>query len=261
MTQICLLPSMTFFLLATMAFVGGEFWPRLKEWSRYILGAAVFFHSVYLILWFRQTGAPFLFRTSDLLLLLAWVLGVAVWILSRNARWQTLGSWVCPVILMILVASLHRGGEFSAVREIWPQLWVVPLHLAAATVSAGLFAMAFAVGVWLYLQDQRIKRRQITADTWRAPAIGTLSNVLAFLLSIGWILLTIVMVTGAVMLLMQGKPVWGAGRHWVWALLAWLVYAAVLNSRLFQRRSARRGIVLSLFGFAAILLTFIEAHT
>jgi hypothetical protein len=43
--------------------------------------------------------------------------------------------------------------------------------------------------------------------------------------------------------------------------MAWALYALVLHSRLLLRRRARRGILLSLFGFAAILLTFIEAHS
>jgi ABC-type uncharacterized transport system permease subunit len=261
MTQICLLPSMIFFLLATMAFVGVEYLPRLATWPRRLLWAAVILHTAYLVFWFRESGAPFIKNTADMLLLLAWVLGVVVLWLSRSERWQSLGSWVCPVILMILVASLHRGGEYSAVREIWPQLWVVPVHLVSATVSVGLFAMAFVVGAWLYRQDVRLKRHHITPETLRMPAIGHLAKVLSILLSIGWVMLTVVLATGAIMFTMQGQSLWSAGRHWVWAIIAWALYAVVLNSRLMQRRRARRGILLSLFGFAAILLTFIEAHT
>lgn len=261
MTQICLLPSMVFFLLATMAYVGVEYLPRLASWPRRFLWAAVVLHTAYLFFWFREGGSPFIKTTADMLLLLAWVLGVIVLWLGKSERWQSLGSWVCPVILMILVASLHRGGEYSAVREIWPQLWVVPVHLAAATVSMGLFAMAFVVGAWLYRQDVRLKRRHITPDTLRMPAIGTLARVLSILLSAGWVMLTLVLATGAIMLLMQGQPPWSAGLHWIWAIIAWALYAVVLNSRLMQRRRARRGIVLSLFGFAAIVLTFIQAHS
>lgn len=261
MVQICLLPAITLFLLATAAFVGGELLPRLKAWSRGFLAAAVLLHTFYLVFWFYEIGAPFFLRASDLLLLLAWVLGVVLLVLSRSDRWQSLGSWVCPLILMILLAALHRGGEYAMVREIWPQFWVVPLHLAAATVSAGLFVMALVVGIWLFMQDRRLKRHQITPETLRMPAIGNLANVLSGLLSAGWVLLTIVMATGAVMVVMQGRPVWAAGRHWMWAVVAWALYAVVLHSRLLRHRRARRGILLSLFGFLAILLTFIEAHT
>lgn len=251
---------MFFFLLATMAYVGVEYLPRLHAWPRRLLLAAVGLHTLYLIFWFRQIGSPFITSSADMLLLLAWVLGVLVAWLGRSERWQSLGSWVCPVILMLLVASLHRGDEYSAVREIWPHLWVVPLHLAAATLSVGLFAIAFIVGAWLFRQDVQLKRRHITSDTLRMPTLNTLATTLSVLLSVGWIMLTIVMATGAIMIVMQGKAVWVAGHHWIWAVVAWALYAVVLNSRLMQRRRARRGIILSLFGFAAIILTFINAH-
>ncbi len=251
---------MVFFLLATMAYVGVEYLPRLKPWPRRLLLTAVVLHTLYLIFWFHQVGAPFIISTADMLLLLAWVLGVLVVVLGRSDRWQSLGSWVCPVILMILVASLYRGDQYSAVREIWPHLWVVPLHLAAATLSMGIFAIAFIVGAWLFRQDVQLKRRRITPGTLRMPTLNTLATTLSILLSVGWIMLTIVMATGAIMIIMQGKAIWVAGHHWIWAVAAWAVYAVVLNSRLMQRRSARRGIVLSLFGFAAIILTFINAH-
>lgn len=260
MTQICLLPSMAFFLLATIAYVGVEFLPRLSVWPRRLLWVAVFLHTAYLFFWFKQGGAPFIRNMADMLLLLAWVLGVGVLVLSRNDRWQRLGSWMCPVILMVLVASLYRGGDYSATREIWAHLWVVPLHLVSATASVGLFAIALVVGGWLYRQDYRLKHRQITADTMRMPALDSLATTLSVLLSVGWVLLTIVMLTGALMLMMQGRPIAAAGGHWILAIIAWALYALVLHSRLMQRRRARRGIVLSLFGFVAILLTFIGAH-
>lgn len=260
MTQICLLPSMIFFLLATIAYVGAEFLPRLNMWPRRFLWAAVIFHTAYLFFWFKQAGSPFIKNTADMLLLLAWVLGVLVLWLGRRDRWQRLGSWMCPVILMILVASLYRGGEYSAVKDLWGHLWVVPVHLVSATVSVGLFAVALVVGGWLYRQDYRLKYHKITPETLRMPALDTLATTLAALLSVGWVMLTLVMVTGALMMMMQGRPILTSGHHWILAIIAWALYALVLHTRLLQRRRARRGIVLSLFGFVAILLTFIGAH-
>lgn len=251
---------MVFFLLATIAYVGVEFLPRLSAWPRRFLWAAVLLHTVYLLFWFRQLGAPFFLRSSDLMLLLAWVLGVGVLWLGRSERWQRMGSWMCPVVLMILVASFYRGGEYAAVKDLWAHLWVVPLHLAAATISVGVFAMALVVGGWLYRQDYRLKHHKITPATLRMPALDSLATTLSVLLSVGWVMLTIVMLTGALMMMMQGRSFAAGVHHWIFAIIAWALYAIVLHSRLLQRRRARRGIVLSLFGFLAILLTFIGAH-
>lgn len=251
---------MAFFLLATIAYVGVDFLPRMQLWPRRFLWAAVLFHTAYLFFWFRQLGAPFLLRSSDMMLLLAWVLGVGVLWLGRSYRWQRLGSWMCPVILMLLVASLYHGGEYSVVKDLWAHLWVVPLHLASATISVGVFAMALVVGGWLYRQDYRLKHHKITPNTLRMPALDNLATTLAVLLSVGWVLLTIVMLTGALMMMMQGRSFAAGVHHWILALIAWALYALVLHTRLLQRRRARRGIVLSLFGFLAIILTFIGAH-
>jgi ABC-type uncharacterized transport system permease subunit len=86
-----------------------------------------------------------------------------------------------------------------------------------------------------------------------------LESVLSALVSAGWILLTVVLASGIMMMASKGSI--QLGGHWWSAVAAWVIYAVVLHSRLWQGARGRRGMLLSLVGFAAIVLTFLEAHT
>lgn len=258
MTQLCLLPSIIAFLLATFCYVAANWFPYWRGWGRVFLGVGAALQTAYLAFWTREVGAPFVVSSGDALNLIAWAVAVIYVVLGRSERWQALGSLVCPLIAFLVVAALHRGTPYWVAQQVWPQLWVVPVHLAAAMVSVAIFAMALTVSALLFFQDYRLKQHNIAVTRWPLPALDSMEHVLSVLLAAGWALLTIVFVTGAIMLAWQGKSLWN--RHWLWAIAAWLIYAVVLHTRLLKGWRGRRGVVLSLLGFIAIVLTFLEAH-
>jgi ABC-type uncharacterized transport system permease subunit len=130
-----------------------------------------------------------------------------------------------------------------------------------AAVSTGIFAVALVVGSVLLVQDYRLRRHVVSGMALVLPPLHTLSRVLSGLLSAGWVLLTLVILTGAAMMTMKGRAIWMGGAHWNWAILAWLVYAVILFGRWIGNWRGRQGVLLSLLGFAAILFTFVMAHS
>jgi cytochrome c-type biogenesis protein CcsB len=73
---------------------------------------------------------------------------------------------------------------------------------------------------------------------------------------IGFIMLTLGIITGSV----WAHSAWGSYWSWdpkeTWSLITWLVYAAVLHSRLVRGWKGKRIAILCFVGFSCVLFTY-----
>jgi cytochrome c-type biogenesis protein CcsB len=79
-------------------------------------------------------------------------------------------------------------------------------------------------------------------------------------LTIGFPLLTLGIITGSV----WAQYAWGSYWSWdpkeTWSLITWLIYAAVLHARLTVGWRGRKAAWFSIFGFLAVLFTFLGVN-
>ena len=71
--------------------------------------------------------------------------------------------------------------------------------------------------------------------------------------------MTIGLITGAVYAQLTLGSFWRWDPKEVWALITWLLYAALLHTRLVQGWRGRRGAWLALAAFAVLVFTFLGA--
>lgn len=123
-------------------------------------------------------------------------------------------------------------------------------HVSTLMISYACFLLSFIVsGLYLW-KDARGDRQGIV------PQKRTLERLNYRTIQLGWPLLTIGIVLGAV----WADTAWG--RFWSWdpketmAFVTWLVYAFYLHTRTYGNWAGRRSIVVSLIGFAMVLLTY-----
>ncbi|PIR20148.1 MAG: hypothetical protein COV45_07335 [Deltaproteobacteria bacterium CG11_big_fil_rev_8_21_14_0_20_47_16] len=257
MTHWCILPSVLGFFLASVLDGLGRWEAKLRVWGRRLFIVGWISQTAYLFFWYREVGAPFVVTQGDSIFLISWVIATLYLILGRRERWQTLGTLFSAAVLVVMLLGIfYRGANYAAIY-LWPHAWVVPVHLAAAMTAVAVFAVAMITGVLLVISDRQLKNHK--PMRFRLPSLANLESVLSALVSAGWVLLTVVLATGVVMMASHGSI--DLGGHWWLAVTAWLIYAVVLHSRLWQGARGRKGMLLSLVGFLAILLTFLEAHS
>lgn len=163
----------------------------------------------------------------------------------------TLSLITLLVTLLFLVARLfqpiHTLGVFIYPTAFTGALvgWLLPgpayasnlggtlgfLHMAGAGLAYALVSLAFAQALLLQTYDKSLKEAH-TVSSWRSlPPIQTMERVLFQLIYLGFALLTVTLISGA---LSAGRMFGDAllfNHHTVLALLAWLSLAGLIAGR------------------------------
>jgi cytochrome c-type biogenesis protein CcsB len=112
------------------------------------------------------------------------------------------------------------------------------------------FALAFGAAT-LYLGQGRSRK-----PSAKLPSLADLDRFIYQSVVLGFILLTLGILTGAV----WAESAWGRYWSWdpkeTWSLITWLIYAALLHARLVKGWQGRRIAWLAVLGFAAVLFTY-----
>jgi cytochrome c-type biogenesis protein CcsB len=106
------------------------------------------------------------------------------------------------------------------------------------------------------IQEHHVKSKHLGGLFDRLPSLQILDEINYRLITLGFPLLTLAIITGAV----WAESAWGSYWTWdpkeVWSLITWLVYAAVLHLRLTAGWRGRRAAILAIIGFVIVLFTF-----
>jgi len=208
-----------------------------------------------------NTGTVPFTNGYEFLLGFAWgIIGVYLFVEYRM-KTRVAGVFVVPIawLIMAYIAILIPPSQKLAV-PIMPALkssWLT-LHVFTAIVSYGAFAVSFGLSLlYLYRTFMETRsdsnRRQVLKIL---PSLGRLDEFSYQSIAFGFLVLTLVIITGAV----WAEQAWGSYWSWdpkeTWSLVTWLVYAGYLHARLTRGWTGQRAVVMALIGFAAVLFTF-----
>jgi cytochrome c-type biogenesis protein CcsB len=180
----------------------------------------------------------------------AWSWGIVAALLyfQRRYRFKVLGLLVAPVAVAFLIYAYTLPSRALPLVPALQQSLLLTVHVAVAMIAYGTFAIAFGTAT-LYL----IQRR---GGVGWLPSSSMLDEVGYRAIIIGFPLMTLTIVLGA----LWADIAWG--RYWGWdpketaSLVAWLIYGGYLHARLVAGWRGTRSSILLLLGFAAVLFTY-----
>jgi cytochrome c-type biogenesis protein CcsB len=127
--------------------------------------------------------------------------------------------------------------------------------LSIYRLSAWAFCLILAIGV----------ATAITALLWLIkklglpkyfPSVEQLENIMYYSIAVGFVFLTIGIITGAV----WAKYAWGGYWSWdpkeTWSLITWLIYAAYLHVKYIKGWAGKKLAYFSLLGFISVIFTY-----
>ena len=110
------------------------------------------------------------------------------------------------------------------------------------------------------IQERQLKTKRLGAWFHRLPNLDVLDELNYRCLTIGFPLLTVGIITGAV----WAQQAWGTYWSWdpkeTWSLITWLLYAGLLHGRLTVGWRGRRAAIWALIGFGSVLFTFLGVN-
>ena len=178
-------------------------------------------------------------------------------------------AWACAVLGLFLHARLHQKWVLTAsipaaflvisyaafqpmeIKEIMPALrstWF-GLHIGSAIFSYAAFAIAGGLGVWYLVQERR------GADT-ASVAMRQVDYMGYRMVCLGFLLLTVVILSGAIWAEQAWSRWWSWDLKETWALITWIIYAIYLHQRLRMNWQGRRMALMAVGALVCVCFTF-----
>jgi cytochrome c-type biogenesis protein CcsB len=261
MDTIWLPPALVCYALSAAGFVAGRATNRAR-WSEQavpLLAAAVLFHTLDLVVGALAAGNIPVTNFAQSLSFLAWLTAIVSLVLIVRIRIQVLGAFVAPgVLLAVSVAyALMRPGRLvipQSLRSAW-----LPVHVTLAFLGDALFVVAAGVSLAYLVYESRLKaKRPMPPPGQTVPSLEKLDRINYRLLGWGFVMLSLAIVSGAI----WADATWGHFWSWEpqesWSLVTWLLYAALLESRIAVGWRGRRAAALTLAVFTVLLGSFLS---
>ncbi len=186
----------------------------------------------------------------------AWAVILFFLIYERRYGIRVLGAFVLPVALMLMFSGSLLEKEITPLVPALKSRWLF-FHTTFAFLGDAAFVVTFTGGIMYLIQERQLKRRQPGLLYHRLPSLEVLDRLNYHSLTIGFVCLTLGIITGAV----WADFAWGSYWSWdpkeTWSLITWFIYAALLHARLTVGWRGRKAAWLAIVGFAAVLFTFL----
>ncbi len=173
----------------------------------------------------------------------------------------TIGAFASPlafVVIFIAVTSFP-----SEIQPLVPALqsdWLI-YHVVTCFLAYGAFAVAFGASI-LFLVKQRKEKKGIREGSIMDffPSSDFLDELTYKVIIIGFLMLTIGIITGAAWAYYAWGRYWGWDPKETWSLITWFIYAAFLHARFTRGWRGKKVAILSIIGFLAVLFTYLGVN-
>lgn len=255
-----------FFFFCTLVLYGGatlayltyllRTTPLLAAWAHRLISVGFIAHLLSTIHRAVLTGQLPLTSMHESLSFFSLAIVGAFILFERGYRLAILGSFVTPLALMAIIASSALPDGIVQVSPLLRSNWFW-VHALLAFTSYAAFTITFATSAMYLLQEHFLKRKRFGVLFRKLPSLEVMDGISYRCLTIGFPLLTLTIMSGAVWSAQTGGAYWNwSDRKQVWTLITWFIYAALLHGRLTTGWRGRRAALLSILGFIVLLVTF-----
>ena len=247
------IPVILYFAAMVFQFAGYAFKKeQMKKVAWYMLVTGVAVQTVYIVVRGIKEGRVPMANQFEFANAFAWGTAlIGIFFKLRGKRkmdWMVTLSAPCAFLLISYAALQPRE-----ITELMPALrsaWFTS-HIGTAVFSYAAFAIAAAIGIrYLALEKKETEKHLRELDT------------LAYkLVCFGFLMLTIVILTGCI----WAEQAWGSFWTWdpkeVWALITWIVYSIFLHQRVRMNWRGHRMAWFAIAAFIFVMFTFVGVNT
>lgn len=257
--SICFMAVLVLYLIATACYF--IFAAAKKEnFARigYIVMAAGFVvHTVSIVIRGINAGRLPLTNQFEFATAFAWGIALCFLIFVKKYDFNALGCFVAPVAFLVIGYAAMQSREIHAVMPALQSNWL-GFHVCTAIIAYGSFAVSFGVSM-VYLMKPGLLKSSFMQK--HIPDDDKLDTISYRAVSLGFLFLTLCIITGAV----WAKRAWGAYWSWdpkeTWSLITWIIYAIYLHLRLNKGMRGKESAIFAVFGFICVIFTYIGVNT
>ncbi|MCI0338184.1 MAG: cytochrome c biogenesis protein CcsA [Acidobacteria bacterium] len=233
-----------------------------------LVGAGFIAHTAAIgIDWSRLGHFPIV-NPKEVSSFIAWAIVAYYLVMSLRYHVRALPTIILPLVFVFTLISLLLPDpaqslplmlEGAITANVVTQI-IFPAHVTLVIFSYAAFIVTFVCGVMYLIQEHELKAKHFGAAFQRLPALNTCDEIGYRSLSIGFVLLTLGVVTGIVWNNQRDGRYWHNDPKEVMALVTWMIYLFIMHYRLTAGWRGRRVALLSIVGFVVVLLTWLGAR-
>ena len=241
-----------YFAAAVLEFGGMVFKKPMvtrAAWWLFLLGAAC--NTAYLVIRGILAGRLPMANQFEFATSFAWGTAVMLIVLQTKFRGEWIRAAAIPMAFLILSYAALQPKEITELMPALKSAWF-GLHIGSAVFSYAAFVLAGCGGIrWLLLEK-------------KGSGAGQLAQIdyLCYrLVALGFLLLTIVILSGAIWAEQAWSSFWTWDPKETWALITWILYAIYLHLRLRKKLSGKVMVWFVVIAVPVVLFTFVGVNT
>ena len=188
----------------------------------------------------------------------SWTLAILYLLATAKFKNRILGAFVMPLVFLSVASTSLMNQEIQPLMPALQSNWLTA-HVVTCFLGYAAFAVAFTFSL-LYLLKTTGPARQEAVSGKILPSTDLLDEFSYRMISIGFPLLSLGIITGAA----WANSAWGSYWTWdpkeTWSLIVWLIYAAYLHARISRGWKGKRAAWLSIVGFSATIFCYLGVN-
>ncbi len=231
---------------------------RIAAWGIAMLAAGAALNAIDLIARGLQAGnLPVATLGQSLPLLAMLVAAIGAGLIVRLGI-PVIGLFVAPIAMLASAAAIVMRSEGRLILPESLRSGWLPVHVTLAFLGYAMFLLAAGVSLFYLIYEARLKaKRPLPDPDERVPSLETLDRINYHLLGWGFAMLSLAILSGAI----WADATWGRFWSWEpqesWSLVTWILYAALLESRLTVGWRGRRAATLTIVVFTVLAGSFL----
>ena len=197
----------------------------------------------------------------EALVSLSWCTVLMLLVIEQKYKTDILGVFVFPIVSIAMAYASLSPNVRDEIEPLIPALqsnWLT-YHVFTCFFGYAAFAISFGVSI-VYLVKNRKAKASSGESSGLLPDLNILDEVIYKANAVGFLLLGIGIITGAV----WANYAWGSYWSWdpkeTWSLITWFIYATFLHARLTRGWRGNKTAILSIIGFCGVLFTFLGVN-
>jgi len=229
--------------------------PSLSSASLTALGLGLCLHAASLSVAAAQLRRLPVTDVRSALSFLGFNVTLAFFLVYLRYRITSLGIFMLPfVFVLTLTSALNPGHPFdsTAFRGGW-----LLTHIASMILGYTAFFITCVAAIMYLIQQKELKSKKLRTFYYRLPSLEVCDNLYYRSLVLGLACLTIGILTGFVWASRTWRGPWEFDPKILASLITWLIYLVLFSTRSSGSWRGRRGAYVAIFGFAAMMVTFL----
>lgn len=185
----------------------------------------------------------------------AFLVTLAFFFVYLRYRIVSLGLFMLPLVfLLTLISALHPAMPFnsSAFRGGW-----LLVHISSIFFGYTALFLTFVAAVMYLIQERELKSKKPHGFYYRLPSLKVCEEIYYRSLVLGLPFLSLGILTGFIWASRTWKGPWELDPKILASLVTWVIYLVLFSNRVSGLWRGRRAAYFAIFGFAAILVTFV----